>query len=302
MNIIYGFFGFVILLHALSFIYRFVYKYRSGILYFIIFCFFIGFFYLLYELWTWFDINNNFISTHPFIFLILSILYFIFRRPYINTDSTLELNVLERQAFLYHNSSFSDSAQDYVIDPIEDKSRDNFKEYFYKREYRKYVFNQFGNRCANCKYNYRRFLQMDHYFMPKIRGGNFKMLHKDGYYVNNCIPLCMYCNKRKSARSRRSFFTPEKLLYIDSVNKKITNLLNKNLLGIKVPETLPDRLKKEEVFKSKKHKYINFVSRPSITTLFLIIFYISLSNIVNITGHSFLEIDKVFKYYYNLVF
>lgn len=98
-----------------------------------------------------------------------------------------------------------------------------------EREYRKKhlltLLGLFDNCCANC-YESTNGLDLDHFIFPKYHGGNFMMVHKDGFKVNNAIPLCQSCNRSKGKRHYRNFFTEEQLLEILEKNKRMTEILN----------------------------------------------------------------------------
>lgn len=102
-----------------------------------------------------------------------------------------------------------------------------------EREYRAHYFltllGLFGNQCAKCGCKSNG-IDLDHFIFPKSKGGNFMMLHKDGFKVNNAIPLCIKCNRSKGNRRYTDFFTDrDQLVSILAKNKQMTLFLNKSI-------------------------------------------------------------------------
>lgn len=57
----------------------------------------------------------------------------------------------------------------------------------------------FGCRCAMCGCQDNG-CDIDHYFIPKAKGGNFVMLLLDGRLSMNAVPLCEACNRSKGKK------------------------------------------------------------------------------------------------------
>jgi hypothetical protein len=57
------------------------------------------------------------------------------------------------------------------------------------------------------------------------------MHHRDGFLVNNALPLCERCNRSKSDKHYRAFFTPQDLLRILENNAKMNEQLNEKKLS-----------------------------------------------------------------------
>jgi 5-methylcytosine-specific restriction endonuclease McrA len=113
---------------------------------------------------------------------------------------------------------------DYIIDK-NDYKRGNPKENLYRKNFLLTLFETFGNRCAKCGSN-ENGVDIDHFFFSKNAGGCFIMRHKNGHLVNNAIPLCQSCNRSKSDKSFRNFFTVEETLGLFQKNVLLTKLLN----------------------------------------------------------------------------
>lgn len=89
----------------------------------------------------------------------------------------------------------------------------------------------FDNKCAKC-HDMSNGLDLDHFFLPKMNGGNFALYHNDGYWVNNAIPLCQSCNRSKGARDFKSFFSGDEILHLFTLNQELTKKLNEeNVFG-----------------------------------------------------------------------
>lgn len=92
----------------------------------------------------------------------------------------------------------------YIINP-EDYSRASRVDAFYRREFSTLLSRAFDGHCCKCG-NGMVQLEFDHFWYPKSKGGNFLMRHRNGYYVNNCIPLCGSCNSSKGKKEIHKFF------------------------------------------------------------------------------------------------
>ncbi len=119
----------------------------------------------------------------------------------------------------------SDDIQDYVISR-RDYARGNEKEAIYRKRFMLDLLKVFGNKCAICGRSDNGF-DLDHFIIPKNYGGNFVLMHKDGYLVNNAVPLCQTCNRSKSDESYEEIFASEEELYeVLKKNKKMTVMIN----------------------------------------------------------------------------
>jgi len=76
--------------------------------------------------------------------------------------------------------------------------RKNADEKLYTSKFLLPILRIFDCRCAICGADDDG-LEMDHFWVPKDRGGNLMMKLRDGEaYVNNGIPTCGACNRAKS--------------------------------------------------------------------------------------------------------
>lgn len=82
------------------------------------------------------------------------------------------------------------------------------------REYRKRFFLKilqlFDNECANCK-SRDNGIHLDHFMIPRSKGGTFIINTKTGIAIHNAIPLCEPCNIKKSNKDYRLFFSADVL-------------------------------------------------------------------------------------------
>lgn len=82
------------------------------------------------------------------------------------------------------------------------------------REYRKKFFlkllHLFDNACANCK-SRDNGVHLDHFMVPRSKGGTFIINTKTGIAIHNAIPLCEPCNIQKSNKDYRLFFSEDVL-------------------------------------------------------------------------------------------
>lgn len=157
------------------------------------------------------------------------------RYELLNTDTFFKDHMLLSQ-YIHHlipDGDFDDTPNNYHI-VGKDYLRDTPIENFYKNHFEQQLIKSFGG-CARCKSVKMGFssLEYDHFWLPKSLGGNFAMRHKNGYYVNNCVPLCGACNKEKSAKSIYEFYSLEELSYIIEVSQSLNIKLNKTMASYK---------------------------------------------------------------------
>lgn len=117
---------------------------------------------------------------------------------------------------------------DYFISK-NDYRRGNPKENYYRRTFLLRLFEAFENGCAKCG-TQKEVMNLDHFFFSKNEGGCFVMKHKLGHLVNNAIPLCSHCNRKKSDKDFQQFFSSQELLQILSKNQEMTALINEELM------------------------------------------------------------------------
>jgi hypothetical protein len=118
----------------------------------------------------------------------------------------------------------STNREDYII-VKEDYKRGNKRENEYRKKHILALLNLHQNQCAKCHKSDNGF-DLDHFFLSKNEGGNFSLMHKDGYLVNNAIPLCQSCNRSKGDRPYNTFFSNEEILSLFTNNREMTLLLN----------------------------------------------------------------------------
>ncbi|QQZ29748.1 HNH endonuclease [Thiothrix subterranea] len=137
-----------------------------------------------------------------------------------------ELDKINHENYLkkLNQVAISDERADYIIKK-EDYKRGNKIENEYRKKYSLQLLNLFNNKCAKCGSIDNGF-DLDHFILSKNEGGNFILINKDGYRVNNAIPLCQTCNRSKGDRSYKDFFSEEEILSIFEKNKEMTLVLN----------------------------------------------------------------------------
>lgn len=126
------------------------------------------------------------------------------------------------------DESFSTEITDYVVDPT-DYSRESRIDNYYKKNFSYLLTKAFNGSCCKCGQGMGT-LEYDHFWKPKSDGGNFLMRHKDGYYINNCIPLCRSCNSSKGKSSYTSYFTTDELSEIISKSQSLNHEINKQMI------------------------------------------------------------------------
>lgn len=107
----------------------------------------------------------------------------------------------------------------------DDYRRGSPKESYYRKTFFLHLLETFNNSCARCR-SKENGMDIDHFIFSKNEGGCFMMKHRDGYFVNNAIPLCQTCNRSKSDKSFKLFFSDSELLNILKRNVLMTRRLN----------------------------------------------------------------------------
>lgn len=131
----------------------------------------------------------------------------------------------------------STNRQDYVISN-EDYKRGNKRESEYRKKYLLSLLNLYDTKCVRCG-RMDNGLDLDHFFLSKNSGGNFSLLHRDGYLVNNAIPLCQSCNRSKGDRPYDHFFDKDQILFLFTKNREMNFLLNQITPKAETPAPVP---------------------------------------------------------------
>jgi 5-methylcytosine-specific restriction endonuclease McrA len=153
-----------------------------------------------------------------FVSLILAIGYIV------ATDKRkVQKNKNELQEKINHLSPSFDR-MDYIISG-NDYKRGNKKESFYRKALQLKLLSVFSNSCAKCG-SHDNGIELDHFIFSKNEGGCFIMIHKENYYVNNAIPLCLSCNRSKGDRHFRKYFSDSETANILAKNIQITRYIN----------------------------------------------------------------------------
>lgn len=105
------------------------------------------------------------------------------------------------------------------------KRRKNGVERRFRGRYITDLYEVFGGACARCGQKQGK-LELDHFFIPKSRGGNLMMRHRDGYWVSNCLLLCRRCNSNKADKSVDDYFSVEEIEKIKLLQIKMTKIIN----------------------------------------------------------------------------
>jgi len=87
------------------------------------------------------------------------------------------------------------------------------------------LYEVFDGACARCGQREGR-LELDHFFIPKSRGGNLMMRHRLGYWVSNCLLLCRRCNSNKADKNVEDYFSAAEMEKIRPLQEKMTKVIN----------------------------------------------------------------------------
>lgn len=178
---------------------------------------------------TFFKTTNGKVALSVFAFFLVVVVYRKIRKSIASNlerkrlREIAEQNEVERQHAI-NAVSPSSNRNDYLIEN-DDYRRGNSKESFYRKTFSLHLLETFDNSCANCG-DKENGVDIDHFIFSKNEGGCFIMRHKDGYLINNAIPLCRTCNRSKSDSDHKSFFTDEQLLSIFQRSLSMTKRLN----------------------------------------------------------------------------
>ena len=123
--------------------------------------------------------------------------------------------------------SYSLDLKDYDISE-HDFSRTNDLEAYFHKKWKFKILKIFNNECFISKRNTE--LEMDHFLIPKSKGGNFILKHKEGYFLFNVIPLYKLINIEKGDSYGFHYFDENLLEKYFKKIKKINIELNKELL------------------------------------------------------------------------
>lgn len=121
----------------------------------------------------------------------------------------------------------------------EDFERNNDIDKYFNKKYKFRILKLFDSMCV--KTGKIEEIEMDHFLIPKSRGGNFILLHKDGYLLINAIPLTKSVNLDKKDDYGFNYFSSDEVSSILKKLEKINILLNKDK---KIRILLSDRFNK----------------------------------------------------------
>lgn len=108
----------------------------------------------------------------------------------------------------------------------EDFERHEFDEWFSVVN-REFVIECLGGRCLKCESMIR--LEIDHFQIPKSRGGNFVMCTSSREAISlNIAVLCHKCNYRKGARNYKKFHSAAEILKALSLQEKLLDWIRED--------------------------------------------------------------------------
>ena len=139
----------------------------------------------------------------------------------------MKINFINDKIKKMENNKFSYSVdkKDYII-LDDDYERSNKIDKYFNKKYKFRMLEIFNNKCA--KTNSIEDIEIDHFLIPKSKGGNFILFHKKGYLLLNAIPLHKAVNLEKSNILGSDFFDESEVESILNKLEKINILLNKD--------------------------------------------------------------------------
>lgn len=107
----------------------------------------------------------------------------------------------------------------------DDYKRNSEKDKLFLKKYKMILLEMFNNRCV--KSGVMEDIELDHFFIPKSKGGSFLMEQANGKFVLNVVPLNKKINSSKKDKNVIDTFTSEEinniLLKLQELNNKINN-------------------------------------------------------------------------------
>ena len=128
-----------------------------------------------------------------------------------------DLKIIQPRLWADHRAEF------YILP--EDFERDTPAEKLYLYKYRAVIMMAFSNRCAICL-AHDKGIEMDHHFICKVDGGTFGLKHRNGIIMNNTVPLCVPCNRKKKDKSYKLFCSKEQIARIRHISDLLTLHVN----------------------------------------------------------------------------
>lgn len=125
-------------------------------------------------------------------------------------------------------SYISSSVLDYEVNE-EDYLRTAAKDKLFVKKYKMDLYEIFNNSCV--KTGIKEDIELDHFFVPKSKGGTFLMKRKDGIWVINAIILNKKYNIIKGNKKIEEFFSIEELERINFKLKQLSIKVNYELWG-----------------------------------------------------------------------
>lgn len=129
----------------------------------------------------------------------------------------------QENAAILSQSLPSTNPSDYVIER-RNYSRSNSDERLYKVKWWPTLMRAYDCRCALCDED-QDGIELDHFWIPKSHGGNPILRHRlTNQLVNNSVPLCSACNRRK--QESIISLNNSQLVKIAKANCEITAAIN----------------------------------------------------------------------------
>lgn len=101
----------------------------------------------------------------------------------------------------------------------QDFERHDFDAWF-SVDKRKIIIDCFDGHCLRCNSSHR--LEIDHFYIPKVRGGNFVMCVSDRKSISlNIAVLCHKCNFRKGAKDYKRFHSKAEIIKAFNLQEKL---------------------------------------------------------------------------------
>lgn len=126
----------------------------------------------------------------------------------------------EKQANLL---AISEDINDYALHGYSDKK--------VRKKHADKIKSIYNRECAICGCKDDKELTLDHYYIPRSKGGMFIMRDRNiNAIYSNCVLLCQECNVKKAAMSVNDYITDKKKrLKIAKINSQLTEYFRSKL-------------------------------------------------------------------------
>lgn len=146
------------------------------------------------------------------------------RKKNIEDEINRQREIQNQRLQLIKASGIPSSMQELDIQDS-DYQRNNETDRKYRKKFTLHILKVYDNQCAICGATDNG-VDIDHFYVPKSKGGNFVLRRHDGVLVNNAVPMCETCNRSKIDKDWKKLYPYHVTERIHKINADINLLLN----------------------------------------------------------------------------